>query len=278
VWIVDANRKVYVYNRSGGLVGSWTAGTLPSNATVEGIATNGTDVWIVDARGDRVYRYAGAASRLSGTQNAASSFSLNSGNRSPKDIVTDGSSLWVVNDNSTDKVFKYTVAGSLQGSWTITAGGGKPTGITIDPTYVSDIWIVDSAADRVYQYAGAASRTSGSQSAVSGFALAPGNTNPQGIADPPPSGTMVAKAVDAAKSDQALAVPLRAERTSTTPRAASRRSREQVFDALFAAPFLPRVARPARESTWSLTAREEDDRSNSDSSESAEADLAFSTG
>ncbi len=24
-WVVDANRKVYVYNTSGGLLGSWTA-------------------------------------------------------------------------------------------------------------------------------------------------------------------------------------------------------------------------------------------------------------
>ncbi len=63
VWVVDANRKVYVYNTGGGLVGSWTAGTLASNATVEGIATNGTDVWIVDAKSDKVYKYSGAATR-----------------------------------------------------------------------------------------------------------------------------------------------------------------------------------------------------------------------
>jgi hypothetical protein len=37
----------------------------------------------------------------------------------------------------------------------------------------------------VYQYNAAASRTSGSQSAALWFALAAGNTNPQGIADPP---------------------------------------------------------------------------------------------
>ena len=111
VWVVDANKKVYVYNTSGGLLGSWTAGSLTPNAPVEGIATNGTDIWIVDAKQDKVFRYTGAASRLSGSQNAASSFSLNSGNTDPKDIVTDGTSLWVVNDSSTDKVFKYTLAG-----------------------------------------------------------------------------------------------------------------------------------------------------------------------
>ncbi|MBC7854874.1 MAG: protein kinase, partial [Pirellulaceae bacterium] len=37
-WVVDANKNVYVYNTSGGLLGSWTAGSQASNATVEGIA------------------------------------------------------------------------------------------------------------------------------------------------------------------------------------------------------------------------------------------------
>jgi hypothetical protein len=84
-----------------------------------------------------------------------------------------------------EKVFKYTIVGSLVGSWTIDAANATPTGITIDPANVSDIWIVDSGTDRVYQYTGAATRTSGSQSAAASFQLAPGNTNPQGIADPP---------------------------------------------------------------------------------------------
>jgi sugar lactone lactonase YvrE len=188
-WVVDANRKVYVYRTSdGALLGSWTAGTLASKAAPEGIATNGADVWIVDSKSDMVFRYAGAATRLSGSQNAASSFSLNSGNTNPKDIVTDGQSLWVVNDAAkTDKVFKYSVAGSLLGSWTIDSVNKAPTGITLDPANVSHLWIVDSGTDRVYQYASAATRTSGSQSAATSFALAAGNSNPQGIADPPPA-------------------------------------------------------------------------------------------
>jgi hypothetical protein len=185
VWVVDANRKVYVYDTAGGLLGSWSAGSMSSSATPEGIATNGTDVWIVDSKSDKVFKYTGAASRLSGSQNASSSFNLNSGNRAPKDIVTDGSSLWVVNDASTDQVYKYSISGSLQGSWTIDSANRAPTGITIDPANVSHIWIVDSGTDRVYQYNAAASRTSGSQSAATSFALAAGNTNPQGIADPP---------------------------------------------------------------------------------------------
>lgn len=187
VWVADKNRKVYVYNNSGGQGGSWSAGSLANNATVEGIATIGTDVWIVDSRSDKVYLYSGAASRTSGSQNAASSFSLNSGNTSPKDIVTDGTHLWVVNDSTTDKVFKYTTAGAYVGSWTITTPGAtSPTGITLDPFNLSHLWIVDNGSDRVYQYDAAAGLTSGSKSANSNWLLAPGNTNPQGIADPPP--------------------------------------------------------------------------------------------
>ena len=106
---------MYVYNTSGGLLGSWTAGTLANNAVVEGIATNGTDVWIVDAKSDKVYKYAGAATRLSGSQNAASSFSLNSGNTSPKDIVTDGASLWVVNDSHDRQGVQVQRGGQLAG-------------------------------------------------------------------------------------------------------------------------------------------------------------------
>jgi hypothetical protein len=190
VWVVDANKKVYVYNTSGALLGSWAAGSLASNATVEGIATNGTDVWIVDARQDKVFRYTGAASRLSGSQNAAGSFKLNGSNTSPKDVVTDGANLWVVNDSSTDKVFKYTMSGSLVGSWTITGAGSRPTGITLDPSGGTTLWIVDGGTDRVYQFDGARGKTSGSLSPSASFALAAGNTNPQGIADPPAAATV----------------------------------------------------------------------------------------
>jgi hypothetical protein len=233
VWVVDANRKVYVYDINGNLLGSWTAGSMASNATPEGIATNGTDVWIVDSRSDKVFKYSGAASRLSGSQNAASSFNLNSGNRDSKDIVTDGASLWVVNDSTTNKVFKYSVGGSLVGSWTISSVNSQPTGITIDPTNVSDIWIVDNGTDRVYQYTGAATRTSGSQSAATSFALAAGNTNPQGIADPPPAGTLqhASRKASASWMAHAAATPTPAQDRAVRTKSASLVARERAFAA-----------------------------------------------
>jgi glucose/arabinose dehydrogenase len=188
-WVVDANNNVYVYNTGGALLGSWSVGGLNSSARLTGIATNGTDIWLVDSYSDKVYKYTGAASRLSGSQNAASSFSLvnkhGNNNTNPQDIVTDGTSFWVV-DGSALKVFKYTLSGSFLGSWSIDPANTHPTGITINPSNVSDIWIVDNGTDKVYQYTAAANRTSGSQNAAATFAIAPGDTNPQGIADPPP--------------------------------------------------------------------------------------------
>ncbi len=210
VWVVDANKSVYAYDTSGALQGSWAAGGLQSTAQLEGIATNGTDVWLVDNKTDKVYRYANAASLTNGSPVATSSFSLNSSNTSPKDIVTDGSYLWVVNDSSTDKVFKYTIGGTYVGSWTIsTSGASSPTGITLDPSNPSAIWIVDSRTAKVYQYDNAVGLTSGSKSANSSWALAAGNTNPQGIADPPPPAVLGApgKTSDM-KSPFAGAVPM----------------------------------------------------------------------
>lgn len=176
---------------------------------VEGITTNGTDVWIVDASGDKVYKYSGAAGLTSGSQNSSFNFSLNSGNRNPKDIVTDGSYLYVVNDtNSSDKVFKYTLTGSLVGSWTIATTDAKsPTGITLDPSNPSHLWIVDNGTDRVYQYDNAVTRTRDSQSASTWFALAAGNTNPQGIADPPPAGSQVSASVAENSAASIMAMP-----------------------------------------------------------------------
>jgi sugar lactone lactonase YvrE len=191
-WVVDANKNVYVYSSSGTLLGSWAALGIPSSAQVTGIATNGTDIWLLDPGStSTVYKYAGAASLLSGSQNPASSFNLanskKNNNSNPQDIVTDGTSFWVV-DGTALKVFKYTLSGSLLGSWAIDPANTHPTGITIDPTNVSDIWIVDNGTDKVYQYVGAAGRTSGSQNAAATFALNPYDTNPQGIADPPVPG------------------------------------------------------------------------------------------
>jgi streptogramin lyase len=195
-WVVDSNKNVYVYSSSGTLLGSWSAGGLSSTATLTGIATNGTDIWLVDSNAAKVYKYSGAASLRSGSQSASSSFKLATGktpDSNPQDIVTDGTSFWVV-DGTALSVFKYSLTGKLLGSWTIDPADTHPTGITINPNSVSDVWIVDSTTLKVYDYTAAASRTSGSQTAAASFALAANNTNPQGIADPPTAGDVLVAA------------------------------------------------------------------------------------
>jgi hypothetical protein len=194
LWVVDAARRVFVYNNSGILQGSWTAGTLANNATVEGIATDGTHIWIVDARADRVYYYANAASRLTGSQTATASFLLTTGNAGPKDVVFGSQGgvnyLWVVNDAATDRVFRYTLNASGvstgSASWLINSANSRPTGITVDPSNASmDIWISDNNTDRVYRYSNG--RTVAAPALASSFALNIANGNVQGIADPPPT-------------------------------------------------------------------------------------------
>jgi len=182
VWVLDGKKIVFVYNATGTLLGSWTASGLK---TPTGITTTGSDLWIVDKGADRAYRFSGATSRRSGSVAATSSFALGTGNTTPEGIATDGSKHWVVNSASPDKVFVYSMAGVLQGSWTIDSRNSSPTGLTIDPSGASQsIWIVDNSKDRVYEYTNALSRLSGSQTAATSFVLAAGNTSPQDIADP----------------------------------------------------------------------------------------------
>ena len=181
-WVVDADGEVFVYSATGARLGTWKTVGIDKP---EGITTNGTDIWIVDNEKDLVYFFAGAASRRSGTKGPTSSFALSAANRSPSDLVTDGVHIWVVNNTTTDRVFRYSKAGALEGSWAIDSRNGSPTGITIDPNELTSIWIVDSATDSVYRYNSATSKISGRLSASSVFALATNNSDPQGIADPP---------------------------------------------------------------------------------------------
>ena len=173
-----------------------------------GIATNGTDVWIVDAKSDKVFKYTGAATRLSGSQNAASSFSLNSGNKDASDIVTDGTHLWVVNDSSTDKVFKYTRR----------RGAGWEAGRSPRPACAVRRGSRSIRAIRVISGSSTAAPIASisttpppaappaRQSASTDFALAAGNTNPQGIADPPPPELVDAVLADGVSDDPIMDV------------------------------------------------------------------------
>jgi subtilisin family serine protease len=195
LWVIDASRKVYVYDTSGNLLGSWTA-ALPYNVVdVQGIATDGTNIWVVDRRSDRVYYYPGGALRLSGSQTSSTNWSLTRRNADASDMVYGSQNgeayLWVVNNGIQDSVFRYTLnaTGGMTTfvSWTLDPSNSQPTGITLDPSdETMDIWVADNVQGRVYRYGNG--RTAATPVVSSSFALAvaSGNANIQGIADPPP--------------------------------------------------------------------------------------------
>ncbi len=179
-WVLDEKGMVFVYDNRNKLLGSWEVKGLDKG---EGVTVRGSDLWIVDRESFEVHYFAGAASRRSGSARATSSFKLNKSNHNPKDLTTDGTSLWVVNDTSSvDRVFRYTVGGTAEGSWVIDSANSRPTGIAVSPNSTGRIWIVDALTDRVYEYAAAASRTSGAQASSNQFALNSQDGNPEGVA------------------------------------------------------------------------------------------------
>ena len=183
LWVLSeegSKDRVYVYDsRSEKLLGSWNAQNV---TTPEGIATNGTDIWIVDDANNRVNRYAGAASRRADKQNRSDYFELANGNQNPKGITTDGQYLWVV-DSTSDKVFVYNLHGLCINWWNLDPANSDPSGITVNPSGTT-LWVVDHVDRRVYSYSKPILSYLGSQSASGKFPLAWGNSQPTGIADP----------------------------------------------------------------------------------------------
>lgn len=184
LWVLNADGMVFVYDAGLRLQGSWRADGL---VTPTGIAVAGTSVYVCDQGLRRIHVYDTATGRLTGTQAAARSFALRSGNANPQDLATDGRTAWVVNAATIDKVFVYRVSsGGFLGSWRLDGRNGSPTGITIDPTAARrSVWVVDDAADRVFEYRDGRGFRSGVRRATATFALAAADGSPQGIADPP---------------------------------------------------------------------------------------------
>ena len=183
LWIVDGiSRSVQTRSPDGWLLGAWRAVDVYSP---QGIATNGTDIWIIDNLLHGVMRYDGVANLSEGNRTADAFFSLDADNIAPTGMATDGEKIWV-SDSYADKIFVYDAfAGNLLGSWSLAPENGFAAGVTNDPTGESDsIWVVDSETLNVYEYAAAAALLTGSAVLAGTFALADGNTRPVGIVDP----------------------------------------------------------------------------------------------
>ncbi len=182
-WTIGDDGRVLVKDAAHRTIGSWK---LMSVDKPEGITVSGQDLWVVDNDRDRVFLVQNGAALRSGRVAPTSSFRLHGENQNPTDIVTDGSHFWVVNNHArkADEVFRYAMNGTLEGRWQLDLQNSSPTGITIDPNDVRHLWVVDSVADRVFEYRDATKVTSGNVVSAHSFALAAKNKNPQGIADP----------------------------------------------------------------------------------------------
>ncbi|SIO63448.1 hypothetical protein SAMN05444166_7349, partial [Singulisphaera sp. GP187] len=232
-WLVDgSNQEVDVQGTDGALLGSFRAFGL---VNPQGIATNGTDLWIVDAGIHSVLRFVGGAAIRAGAATPlpqpASSSALPSGsfhldqsdpnplneNNSPTDIVTrDGSTFWVTDDKA-HAVFVYNASGNKVGEWFLDPADTSPSGITLNPNGGTDLWVVDRATHRVYDYAGATGWTSGNHSATSSFALASADGDPEGIADPNPPTVAIISPADNGQATAGSTVLVTGQVTASTP-------------------------------------------------------------
>ena len=139
------------------------------NINPEAIASDGTNIWVVDTSVDneRIFQYTSNGS-------LTTSFLLDNTNNVPTGVASNGSSVWVVDDNSTEKVYEYNTSGVLQSSFNLDLSNNGPKGIATDGT---DLYVVDNQlGDRkVFRY-------SASGVLLSSFTLDSANANPEDIA------------------------------------------------------------------------------------------------
>lgn len=183
VWVVDTNKGVFAYDELGKASHSWWAF---SASNPKGIATDGKDIWIVDAARDRVLHYEDGTeqSRRRRFRWPSSTFELHQDNTDPTGLTTDGETFWVT-DARADAVFVYGEQGLYLGQWQLDPENSEPTGITNEPGGGDDLWVVDGKDHLVYRYESALLLRDGSLNASSTFELDSRNTRPEGIADPP---------------------------------------------------------------------------------------------
>ncbi len=182
IWLVDASTGNVVVSAANGVgLGQWHASGIHEP---EGIGTDGIDIWLVDAATRSVLRYAGGASQRSGQLTAENAFELHAENTSPTGLATDGSVIWI-SDDMADAVFAYDLNGTHLGHWQLDEQNTEPSGLTIDPSGGTDIWVVDRRDLVVYRYPLGTLSVTGEAIAADTFTLAADNTSPEGIADPP---------------------------------------------------------------------------------------------
>ena len=181
-WTIHRSGIVSVYNAQNQSIGEWRADGIIG---AEGIATDGSSIWILDsgvAGVNKVFFFADAAQLTNGLVTADSEFPLTAENDEGWGLATDGQHVWVLNSNVTDEVFKYTTSGELAGSWLLDSANPLPRGLTIDPANPTDMWTVDRQNRKVFRYENVVSQNSGAASATSIIRLPAAAKTAQGIA------------------------------------------------------------------------------------------------
>ena len=121
------------------------------NSSPAGIWSDGTTMWQVNTRDDKIYAYSVATK----ARDAAKDFdALNTaGNNSPVGLWSDGETMWVA-DSGDDKLYAYSLStGARDTSKDFdglkAAGNEDPAGIWSDD---STMWVVDDDDNHIYAY------------------------------------------------------------------------------------------------------------------------------
>ena len=185
-FVVDKDADVtFEYSPSGLPVTS--NGLATGNNDPRGAAANATSdtLWVVD-KDKHVYVYDDAGTPLGNWKAIGVTDKI-------QGIATDGTSIWIVDDASTEKVLFYNGGASFTASgeehdktseFSLATGNDKPRGITTDGT---NIWVVNDAKDgpdKVYKY-------TLSGGFLGSWTIDPANVKPKGITVNPAGGTTV---------------------------------------------------------------------------------------
>jgi parallel beta-helix repeat protein len=156
--------KVYKYDASGVPVGDFNLSG--GNKDPSGVAVAGSDVYVLDKKSRRVYRYtdSGGAPKVSAILKEGKGNDLGK----PTGLALDGDELWLVDDGK-KKSYRYSLAQAFSGSASLKAAqeiaftgrNGSAEGLAIDGTF---LYVLDDSSKQFYRYPraggqGTASRT-----------------------------------------------------------------------------------------------------------------------
>ena len=154
-WTVDErgdDKTAYKYNSSFNPVNSGDFDLDDANDDPEGITVLGTTAWVVDGDDDKVYVYdlTGLTSVVSWDLCDSSTpcpADAPSDNDHPLGITTDGSSIFVVDNNKF--VFEYDMSGAAVGGFDLDDPTGNPRGITTNGDF---IWVLAKSVNEIKTY------------------------------------------------------------------------------------------------------------------------------